>query len=186
MEFDPQPGAFYSVGIHPWRLPASDDVIKLLESIALREDVLMIGECGIDKVRGGDLDEQVRVLRRHVELSEAVYKPLVLHCVKSSNEIIALRKRMRAVQPWVIHGFRSNANVARQLLDAGMFLSFGEHFNAEALKIVPSERLLVETDESTMKICEIARRVAEVRGVSCGKLESDVLKTAQDLLHRML
>ncbi len=186
MEFDPQLGAFYSVGIHPWRLPASDNDIKLLKSIALREDVLAIGECGIDKVRGGDLDEQMRVLIRHVELSETVCKPLVLHCVKASNEIISLRKRIRAVQPWVIHGFRGNANVARQLLDAGMFLSFGEHFNADAVKVVPSGRLLVETDESTMKICEIARNVAEVRGVSCKELEANVLQTVQVLLHRML
>lgn len=185
-EFDPQPGAFYSVGIHPWRLSASDEDMKLLESIASREDVLMIGECGIDKVRGVELSEQIKVLRKHVELSEAFGKPLILHCVKASNELVALRKEIRATQPWVVHGFRGNANVARQLLAAGMFLSFGEHFNADALKVVPPGRLLVETDESAMKIDEIAKRVAETRGVPCEELESDVLQTIQVLLHRML
>lgn len=185
-EFDSQPGAFYSVGIHPWRLSASDEDMKLLESIALRGDVLMIGECGIDKVRGVELNEQIKVLRKHVELSETLGKPLILHCVKASNELIALRKEIRATQPWVVHGFRGNANVARQLLAAGMFLSFGEHFNADALKVVPPGRLLVETDESAMKIDEIAKRVAETRGVPCEELESDVLQTIQVLLHRML
>ena len=185
-EFDPQPGAFYSVGIHPWRLSASDEDMKLLESIALRDDVLMIGECGIDKVRGVELNEQIKVLRKHVELSETLGKPLILHCVKASNELVALRKEIRATQPWVVHGFRGNANVARQLLAAGMFLSFGEHFNADALKVVPPGRLLVETDESAMKIDEIAKRVAETRGVPCEELESDVLQTIQVLLHRML
>ena len=183
MEFDPRPGAFYAVGIHPWRLPASDGDMKMLESIAMRDDVLMIGECGIDKVRGGDLDEQTRVLSRHVELSEAIEKPLLLHCVKASNEIIALRKKMHAVQPWVIHGFRGNVNVARQLLGAGMFLSFGEYFNAEAVKAVPSGRLLVETDESAMPIHEIARRVACARDISLEELEAEVLQTLRELLH---
>lgn len=185
-EFDPQPGTFYSVGIHPWRLSASDEDMKLLESIVSREDVLMIGECGIDKVRGVELNEQIKVLRKHVELSETLGKPLILHCVKASNELVALRKEIRATQPWVVHGFRGNANVARQLLAAGMFLSFGEHFNADALKVVPPGRLLVETDESAMKIDEIAKRVAETRGVPCEELESDVLQTIQVLLHRML
>ena len=135
-EYSPRQGALYSVGIHPWRLKAVAGPIpdfELLEDIAGRENVVMIGETGIDKLHEPDVEYQITVLKRHIELSEQLGKPLILHCVRASNELCALHKALRPSQPWIIHGFRNNANVARRLLDAGFYLSYGEFFNIDAL-----------------------------------------------------
>ena len=53
------------------------------------------------------------------------------------------------------HGFRRNAVLARQLLDAGYSLSFGEHFDPEALRVTPAEHRFAETDESSLSIEKI-------------------------------
>ena len=129
-EFNPVEGLYYSVGIHPWQVGrATDADFDRLAECATSGNVLMIGECGIDKLRGGDLPMQMSVLERHIALSEQVCKPLVLHCVRASNELCRLRRVLRPRMPWVVHGFRGYARVASQLLDAGFYLSYGERFN---------------------------------------------------------
>ena len=55
-EFNPVEGLYYSVGIHPWQVGrATDADFDRLAECARSDNVLMIGECGIDKLRGGDL-----------------------------------------------------------------------------------------------------------------------------------
>ena len=62
-----------------------------LEEAISNEKVIMIGECGLDKVWGPTLDIQEASFRRHIELSEKHQKPLIIHCVKAYNEIIAIK-----------------------------------------------------------------------------------------------
>lgn len=174
-EFNPVEGLYYSVGIHPWQVGrATDADFDRLAECARSDNVLMIGECGIDKLRGGDLPMQMSVLERHIALSEQVCKPLVLHCVRASNELCRLRRVLRPHMPWIVHGFRGNARVASQLLDAGFYLSYGERFNPEALAITPADRLLAETDESLLPIDEIHRRLAASRQVTVEELVAGI------------
>lgn len=182
-EFNPVEGLYYSVGIHPWQVgrAAEADFDRLAEC-ATSGNVLMIGECGIDKLRGGDLPMQMSVLERHIALSEQVCKPLVLHCVRASNELCRLRRVLRPRMPWVVHGFRGNARVASQLLDAGFYLSYGERFNPEALAITPADHLLAETDESLLPIDEIHRRLAASRQIEVDEFVRNVEEVVKELL----
>lgn len=172
-EYAPRQGQCYSVGVHPWRVQQTVNAdFDLLSDIATRDDVVMIGECGIDKLRGGDIKRQIEAVKRHVILSERLGKPLVLHCVRAGGELCSLRRALKPVQPWIVHGFRGNIRVADMLLNAGFFLSFGEKFNPDALCYTPSDRLLIETDESSMGITEIYDRIAEYRCASRLELET--------------
>lgn len=182
-EFAPVDGLCYSVGIHPWQAArAAEADFDRLAECATSGNVLMIGECGIDKLRGGDLPMQMSVLERHIALSEQVCKPLVLHCVRASNELCRLRRVLRPRMPWVVHGFRGNARVAGQLLDAGFYLSYGERFNPEALAITPADRLLAETDESLLPIDEIYRRLAASRQIEVDEFVRHVEEVVKELL----
>ena len=182
-EFNPVEGLYYSVGIHPWQVGrATDADFDRLAECATSGNVLMIGECGIDKLRGGDLSMQTGVLERHIALSEQVGKPLVLHCVRASNELCRLRRQLRPSMPWIVHGFRGNAHVASQLLDAGFYLSYGERFNPEALAITPADRLLAETDESLLPIDEIHRRLAASRQIEVVEFVRHVEEVVKELL----
>lgn len=159
-------GGIYSVGVHPWELVEgnSDKLFGCVETSAQDERVAAIGECGIDMLRGGILFRQMLMFRKHVELSERLRKPLIIHCVRAHDIIASLRREMMPDMEWVIHGFRGKPGVAEILLKSGCSLSFGEYFNAESLKLTPAKNLFAETDESTLSIEEIIRRLSDSYG----------------------
>lgn len=140
-----RPDALYSAGWHPWWEGEPD--LEWVERMAAQDRVVIIGECGVDRLRGvGLLEAQLAVTESHALLAERVDKPLLLHIVGAWSEIIALRKRLKPTQPWIIHGFRGKPQLARQLLDAGFYISLGARFNPATEAVIPSGRLLRETD----------------------------------------
>lgn len=161
--FHPVEGRYYSVGIHPWYI--TDKYVeewKKLQRIASSGQVLAIGETGLDKLTGPDMTIQTKVFDNHVELSEQIKKPLIIHSVRTSNELISLKRRYKPSVPWIIHGFRGNKNIALQLVEQDFYLSFGEKYQEEALLNVPISRILLETDESTENILQLYIRAASL------------------------
>lgn len=158
------PGLRYSIGLHPWY---TDQLTprwrEELDAAVRQPQVAAIGETGLDKLRGADIDTQLEVLTEHAALSEKLKLPLILHVVKAYNEIIDLKRQLNPSQKWIIHGFRGKPELARQLLDHGFDLSLGEHFNPATAAIIPDDRLHFETDESTLPISEIASRILAAR-----------------------
>lgn len=144
------PGGWYSVGIHPWDTadaPPSLSVLKELVRRARLPQVVAIGECGIDNLRGASPSAQARVFAFHARLAERVGKPLVIHAVRSYPALIALRRRLKPRQRWIIHGFRGNPTLAAELLRHGFDLSLGHrHHPALPGDIIPPDRLFHESD----------------------------------------
>lgn len=161
----PSGEGFFSVGIHPWQTAEcsaalSDEVRRAL----MLPSVAALGEVGLDRLRGAALDVQAALFRSQTLMAEEAGKPVVIHCVRAWAELLALHRELRPSVPWVVHGFRGGAALARQLWGSGMMLSFGARFNAEALASVPDEFLLAETDEWTGGIESVIGRMAETRG----------------------
>ena len=165
---------YFSAGIHPWRIPETwEEVMESLAVTAADPRCLAIGECGLDKARlkalpsgqrPAALDLQTAVFEAHVRLSETLGKPLIIHCVRAWGELLALHRQCKPGQAWVVHGFRGNRRVAEMLLAEGLYLSFGERYQADALRAVPAGRLFAETDESALPIGLIAENLARDRG----------------------
>ncbi len=159
--FSPDEGKIYSVGIHPWdtaEVLPSDWPDMLLRKAQL-PSVVAVGETGLDKLKGADLRHQEEIFLKHVEVSEALGKPLILHVVKAFPEIIGLKRRLKPRQPWIVHGFRGKPELARELVNHGFYISFGEKFNEGVTRVVPTERLFAETDESTLPIESIVAKI---------------------------
>lgn len=154
---------YYSIGLHPWQTDMPSDVLtEAINEVSRKASdgrVVAIGECGIDRLRGGDIETQTKIFRQHVAISETVAKPLIIHAVRSFDLLLALKKELKPRQLWIIHGFRGKAALARQLLDAGFALSYGEKFNPEAVAITPFDRLFTETDESPLPITTIRQKI---------------------------
>lgn len=154
---------YYSIGLHPWQTDLSaeavTEAIAEVRRKAADERVVAIGECGIDRLRGSDIETQIDIFRRHVAISEDLAKPLIIHAVRSFDLLLALKKELHPRQLWIIHGFRGKVALARQLIDAGFSLSYGEKFNPEAVAITPDDRLFTETDESALSITTIRQQV---------------------------
>lgn len=156
----------YSVGIHPWDTESETtrEEYDLLDKLAEKPEVVAIGECGVDLNIGGPLFRQLQVFRHHVELSERLGKPLVIHDVKAHDIIVGARRDLKPRQAWAIHGFRQKPEAADMLHRAGCWLSFGPQFNVDTVREVPDDRILAETDESEMTIEEVIKLISEAKG----------------------
>ncbi|MES2851968.1 MAG: TatD family hydrolase, partial [Bacteroidota bacterium] len=144
---------YYSIGIHPWfiveeRLEAD---LAIIESKLQEANCLAVGECGLDKRIDIPMELQQMVFEKHLLLAQQYQKPVVIHCVAAFQELIAIKKKMNITVPMLIHGFSKNAQVAKQLLDNGFYISFGKYLllNKEletVFKSVPDNRFFLETD----------------------------------------
>lgn len=173
-----------SIGLHPWHVDEERTVqacCDLIPWVNLPQ-VCLVGEAGIDRLRGGKIELQMEVFEMQAHLAKKAGKPLIVHCVKAFDEIIRQHKQNFPHEPWIIHGFRGKPEQAHQLLREGFFLSFGEHFNEEALRLCPPNRLLMESDESLLSIEELYVRAATIRRIEVEKLKEEVNKNIKSLI----
>ena len=179
--FVPEAGGLYSVGIHPWHADEADETRKeLLRQSVCHPQVMAVGETGLDRLCKVPMPIQEELFTRQARLAEEVRKPLIIHLVKATDELLRIRKSLRPTMPWIVHGFRGKAEAAEQLLRHGLYLSFGEKFQEQAVRHVPDDRLLLETDEAA-DIGEVTRRVAAARGTD----EETLRQTVQANLRRI-
>lgn len=172
---------YYSYGIHPWALDRADfqvdEALNKLKENLQQPQVIALGEAGLDKFHA-DFEQQIRLFERQIVLSENMKKPMILHDVKSHNEIIALRKKHRVKQPWIVHGFNGTAQDAAQLTRQGIFLSVGEsllHPDRKiynSLKTIDIDYIFFETDMAEIgieKVYETAAKLLETEIVTLQK-----------------
>lgn len=175
---------YRSVGIHPWFLENVEEQLHWLIGAVHSPEVLAIGECGLDKFASASMQEQTAVFQKCVELSEARSLPLVIHAVRCSNEVIRIKKDRNPKMPWIIHGFRGKKEVAKEFLRHGFYLSFGEKFQPDALLSTPCDRLFLETDESSLPIEDVYRKVADIRIQPIEELATQVWNNVQNVFFR--
>ncbi|RZJ40835.1 MAG: hydrolase TatD, partial [Chryseobacterium sp.] len=74
-----------SIGLHPWyaSIEKLEIQLKYLSVLAKQTNVKLIGECGLDKLKGESLKNQILILENQVALAEQLNKPLILHCVRA-------------------------------------------------------------------------------------------------------
>ena len=141
-------GGVYSVGIHPWDTssPVTLTMLKNLVKAARDSRTVAVGECGIDRLRGGDTALQQQIFEFHARLAERTGKPLIIHNVRADDLIAASMRRISPSQEWIIHGFRGKPERLKALLKTGFSFSLGPDAPEELTKLIPPERLYRETD----------------------------------------
>lgn len=185
---------YLSVGLHPWDISKVDveHALAEVESLMDREGVIMVGECGLDHCHGVSMAVQQQVFERHVLLSEQYAKPLVIHCVRAFDELLALKKRHKPQQTWVVHGFANNISIARRLVSEGILLSFGQNLfnpNGNSPKIIRQMTeipFFLETDDSSISIAEVYARAAEVLQTDMSKLQNMMIHNMEEILNRRI
>ena len=181
-----------TVGVHPdnegVREPSVEDLIER----SRLPRVLAIGETGLDYYRLGersiaDMQWQRDRFATHIHAARATSLPLVVHTRSASVDTLALlREEGGGAVGGVFHCFTETAEVARAALDLGFFISFSGILtfrNAadlrEVARLVPLDRLLIETDSPYLApvpfrgrpnqpsyVPYVARQVAELRGLT--------------------
>ena len=173
-------------GRHPWHLqPPPNPSQGGGKNTTNPLGRLAIGESGLDKVCATPYSLQLDIFREEVQLSEELQKPLFLHCVRAIDDVLRIRREIRAQQPWIWHGYRGNAQQLQQLLPHGFYFSFGIHFNEQALLSCPLDRLLMETDDDTQHpIADLYAHVAHLRNLSLDNLIAQMHQNFRTLFGR--
>lgn len=172
-----------SVGVHPWHAAQfSEAVWQRLRECTNLPQVLAIGETGIDRRKGPALEIQMLSWEAHFRLAQETGLPLVLHCVRAWQDVLPLVSRSQV--PVLLHDFRGNEEVLKSFLRfPKVFFSFGKSLmlSSEAqqiLKLVPEDRLLPETDNSSYKIQEVYLKAAGIIGKSPEEIGAQMKKNA--------
>lgn len=147
-----------AVALHPNEAPivsAFDKDFSIIQKLATEKRVRAIGETGLDYFRTPpELQERQREsFRAHIALAKEVKKALVIHDRDAHEDVLAVLEEVGAPEKVVFHCFSGDAAMAKTCSDRGYTLSFAGTLtfkNApelrEAVKLVPKEQLLVETD----------------------------------------
>ena len=174
---------YCSIGIHPWYLNKPINW-KLFKELIQLPNVVAIGESGIDSIAKTDIDIQTDIFRKQAELSEWIKKPLIIHMVKSTDQIIKIRKEIKPKQPWVIHGFRGKPELAALYLNHGFIISIGARYNSNTVKTIPLDKLCFETDEENISIKEVISKVAKTIDIDENLLIKNTLNNCNRILNR--
>ena len=193
-----------SVGIHPNDCKDSTESDwQQIVSLSSDERVVAIGETGLDRYWDDcPIEIQREWLARHIELSFDTNKPLVIHMRDCEQDILEMLHRHardgRIIG--IMHSFAGCQDTADQCLALGMYISFAgmvtfkksDELRAVAA-VVPSDRLLIETDSPYLSphpkrgqrpnepalVEHTARCLAEVHGVTLAELGEQTTENAK-------
>ena len=147
-----------AVALHPNEAPVVADLEadwKIIAELAKEPRVRAIGETGLDYFRTPPelRKRQQDSFKWHIELAKASKKALVIHDRDSHDDVLSILLEVGAPENTVFHCFSGDAEMAKICIERGYILSFAGTLtfkNApelrQALKLVPPEQLLVETD----------------------------------------
>lgn len=150
---------YAAVGIHPHEAQRfsdgeciDDDVIPRLEKLYAQDRVVALGEMGLDYFKEYSPKEaQHLVFRTQLELAQKLNAPVVIHNRDSEEDVL---KNLREIDSFgVVHSFTGDTKLAKEILDLGFYLGVNgiatfpkSNVLREAIKTIPKNKLLVETD----------------------------------------
>ena len=145
----PLAGKTTSLEVHPWKINADFTIDRAALAAELRE-CAALGEVGYDPLRG-DAKRQREVLPELLELAVELDKPVVLHLVRPTREVLDTLERYSL--RYLVHGFRGKAEKLATYLERGWFVSLGRKALADPgvadyLRARGLKRIGFETDDS--------------------------------------
>ena len=193
-----------AVALHPNEAPIVEDLEAdwaIIEKLAHEPRVRAIGETGLDYFRTPpELQKrQQESFKWHIDLAKRTNKALVIHDRDSHDDVLSVLLEVGAPEKTVFHCFSGDVEMAKTCIDRGYILSFAGTLtfkNAPALrdavKLVPHDQLLVETDSPFLaptphrgalntpaQIANIVRAMAAERDEDVAELATALSKNAE-------
>ncbi len=203
-----------STGLHPWHL-AADTLPADLSHVESQLRVgcyQLVGECGIDRCCNTPLPLQLQAFWQQLLWAEQYRLPVVVHCVRAYDLLLQMRRSTLAAaaqrfalsapspalparwqQPWVVHGFVGTPQLAMELQQAGILVSFGAallderrskprqallavgaaltpYRRHEQQETCPAARFFLETDDSPCTIRDVYHAAATLLHIPVPRL----------------
>ena len=193
-----------AVALHPNEAPVVADLVgdlAIIAKLAEHPRVRAIGETGLDYFRTPPelRKRQQDSFKWHIELAKKLGKALIIHDRDSHDDVLSILLEVGAPEKTVFHCFSGDVEMAKQCIDRGYLLSFAGTItfkNApqlrDAVKLVPIDQLLVETDtpfltpmphrgdtNSPAQIARIARVMAHERDQDLAEFATAISENAE-------
>jgi len=193
-----------AVALHPNEAPVVEDLEhdwSIIAKLAEHPRVRAIGETGLDYFRTPPelRMRQQESFKWHIELAKKHNKALVIHDRDSHDDVLSILLEVGAPEKTIFHCYSGDLAMAKICVERGYILSFAGTLtfkNApqlrEAVKIVPADQLLVETDSPFLaptphrgalntpaQIANIVRAMADERDVSDAELATTLSNNAE-------
>ncbi|MBN2138895.1 MAG: TatD family hydrolase [Sedimentisphaerales bacterium] len=200
-------GLYATVGVHPHDAKSvTSDILAHLKQLAQNINVAAIGETGLDfHYNFSKQPDQIRVFATQLKLAAELNLPVIVHSRNAFDETMdILEQHGSALKGVVFHCFSGSAEQAKRVLEQGWHLSFtgvvtfkNAEQTREAAKLVPLERLMLETDSPYMSpepvrkqkpnepalMIHTARFLAELKGISLEEFAAGVTATARSFFN---
>jgi TatD DNase family protein len=200
---------FACVGRHPNGADGFDEAAAdAIEELCSEPGVVAVGETGLDFYRDrADPDDQRRAFKAQIGIARRTGKPVVIHLRDRDGSTDAVTEAFATLAEEadgtdvILHCFSAGPEWVGRAAERGWYCSFAGNLTypkaeplREAAALVPTDRLLVETDSPFLapqpmrgkpnqpaNVVATAERLAEVRGVAYGELEETVEANAARL-----
>lgn len=193
---------FPMLGFHPTSVDADamPKVKEMKKRLTEGHPYIAIGEVGLDLYWDKTyMKEQQMVLEEQIQWALEWELPLVIHCREAFPELFDVLKPYKETKlTGVFHSFTGTVNEAMELLDYSRFMvgingvvTFKKSTLPEALKVLPLERLVLETDSPYLApvpfrgkrnessyVKRVAVKLAELYGVEIGEVERQTTANA--------
>lgn len=195
-----------AVALHPNEAPIVEDLAAdwaIIAALAEHPRVRAIGETGLDYFRTAPelRGRQQESFKWHIELAKRVKKALVIHDRDAHEDVLSVLLEVGAPEKTIFHCFSGNTSMAKKCIERGYILSFAGTLtfkNApelrDAVKLVPIDQLLVETDSPFLapmphrgagntpaQVAHIVRAMALERNTDVGELAHALGNNAERL-----
>lgn len=193
------PNVYATVGMHPGDSRDEFYNEKKYADLLYSKKVVAIGEIGLDfTVPQFDEQAQIELLKKQIDLAIKYEKPVVIHCREAYTDMIDVLKTYEKLPKTVMHCYVGTLADAKIFIEMGLYLSFtgiitfnkNEELN-EVVKYTPIDRIMIETDAPWLApvphrghknepayVVEVARKIAELKGVSIAEVEAQTTKNA--------
>ncbi|MGH7948839.1 MAG: TatD family hydrolase [Candidatus Binataceae bacterium] len=198
------PETYAAVGVHPHDASVCDSArLAALRNLARSKRVVAIGETGLDfHYNHSPHDAQERALLEQLKLADELSLPIVIHCRDAEHRLVEIVRGVGIPRAGgAIHSFTGDVSSARELVELGFYISFSGIVTfksagklRDAAKVVPDDRIMVETDAPylapepyrgrTNEPANVGRTlevVAAARGVDVAALGARIMRNASEL-----
>jgi TatD DNase family protein len=152
------PELSFAVGMHPLDVDKwGDNTAREIETLAASDSrVVAIGETGLDFYKADNQEQQILALQEQLSIAKKLELPVIIHCRDAAaklKEVLTDFCQREGLVKGVMHCWGGNETETRWFLDLGFYISYSGIVTFKsakqvqaAAKIVPSDRLLIETD----------------------------------------
>ena len=145
-------GVYATVGLHPENVDEYENFDFIYELVK-NPKVVAVGEIGLDYHWGGNIERQKELFIKQIEIANGLGKPVVIHSRDADMDMLEILKSHKIENGFVMHCFSSSVEVLKEVLKLGAYVSIAGPVtfkNARSLtevaKLVPEDKLMIETD----------------------------------------